>query len=485
MDTPTSEDNDNKKLLAAESAGNPPLTPNNDWHEGTEFKPSDTLPPIEATPSDDELIESTLKFNPPAVPNDKPIIVLPAPGQPIIETSPRLYRAIDKKKIMFVQDRRVVEVLKQGEGGLTIEPVSVSAFRSRIEEVAVLYRVGVDNKGKRILRPCRCSEDMSKALLAARDAGDLLSPLSMVSTSGVLAVGLDGKAYILGPGYHRLLGGIYIGDHGLIPELSLEEGKRGIAELMGGFRYLTEADFIRAVAAFLAAIAVPGGLFGRDRVPLFYYEADEPQTGKGFMTKLLAAAIGQELSPVTPRRGGVGSFDEAFDAALQCGLSLVLIDNLRGALDSPHLESFLTWDTAFRTRTPHKRWVHVNPLRYLVLATSNGLKTTLDLRRRMVRIRLRKQPEGHHYKKYREGDIYAHVQANHLYFLGCGMALLRPWIDAGCARTGETRHDLRGAVGALDWILRNAFSELPRLMDGAEWEDDSDLHDGGASGEML
>ena len=483
MNTPKESDTNEPFLSNPEIS--PQTHPEPSWHCGTMFTSSDNLPPVEPAPSDGELVESGLPFNPPAVPDDKPLIVLPASGQPIIDTAPRLFRAINKAEIMFAQDGRVVEIIKQGEGGLVIEPVSVSAFRSRIEEVATLYRGGVDNKGKRILRPCRCSEDMSKALLASRDARELLSPLSMVSASGVLAVGLDGKAYILGPGYHRLLGGIYIGEHDLIPELSLEEGKRGVAEFLGGFRYQTSADFIRAVAAFLAGVAVPGGLFGRDRVPLFYYEANEPQTGKGFMTKLLAAAIGQELSPVTPRRGGVGSFDEAFDAALQCGLSLVLLDSLRDSLDSPHLESFLTWDTAFRTRTPHKKWVRVNPLRYVVLATSNGLKTTLDLRRRVVRIRLRKQPEGHHYRTYPKGDIYAHVQANQLYFLGCGMALLRPWIDAGRPRTGETRHDLRGSVAALDWVLRNAFPEMPRLMDDAQWDEDSEATGTGSADETL
>ena len=80
-------------------------------------------------------------------------------------------------------------------------------------------------------------------------------------------------------------------------------------------------------------------------------------------------------------------------------------------------------------------------------------------------VRLLKQPNGHEFRSYPEGDLLAHVRKDQSRFLGAVLAVVRGWHARGKPRSKETRHDFRGWVQVLDWIVQHLLGGVP-LMDG-------------------
>ena len=139
--------------------------------------------------------------------------------------------------------------------------------------------------------------------------------------------------------------------------------------LLVGFKFASRADRSRGLASMISPAMIMGGLLPV-RAPLDLGEADQSQTGKGFRNKITAAIYNQVVTTVTQRRQGVGGLDEAFDGALIAGSTFICLDNVRGKLDSPSIESFMTEDT-YMARSSHTRQTPIDPRRVTVMLTSN------------------------------------------------------------------------------------------------------------------
>jgi hypothetical protein len=94
---------------------------------------------------------------------------------------------------------------------------------------------------------------------------------------------------------------------------------------------------------------------------------------------------------------------------------------------------------------------------YIFQASSNGAKGTRDISNRSCVIRIRKRNEGYEWKKFKEGDLYDHVQANQGVILGAVHRVVREWIENGKPETNELRHSFRKWSRKLDWIMKNIF----------------------------
>jgi hypothetical protein len=180
---------------------------------------------------------------------------------------------------------------------------------------------------------------------------------------------------------------------------------------------------------------------------------------------VVRAVYNEVAYPITKKTGGVGSLDESLSAALCSGKPFIAFDNYRGKLDSPSLESALTWGKPIRVRVPYHGEVAVDIKRVSFQLTSNGFDATKDLANRVSIVRILKQPEGYAFKTYPEGDLLRHVEACQPFYLGCVFALIRAWLSAGKPKTDEARHDFREWAQSLDWIVQKLCYMSP-LMDG-------------------
>jgi hypothetical protein len=422
----------------------------------------ETIPICEKSP---ELVAGMLPHDPP-LPKEMPLVLLPSNYCAVRPSAAPAFRELAKKHIIFIHAQTIVEYVKKRNGTGYLAPLTPAGLASRLEILGTLVKHVVGKDGKVVLKQSLCSKSTAEILLESREAMEYLEPLAIVSNTPIL-VSDKGVPRVLCEGYHPHLDGVLVTDKKPPIDVPLPEAVEALTSLLKDYSFETDSDCARAMAMLLTVAMVDGGLLRGEPVPLFVIEADQSHAGKGFLVKIATAIVKQEPPPLSPRRGGVGSPDEGFDAALLRGYSCVLLDNIRGHLDSTHIESFFTAGSEFLCRIPHRPNLPVDPRRYVIFLTSNGFQTTPDLENRIIRVRIRKQPEGYPFPWWPEGHLLHHVRKLQRYYHSCVLSVLKEWITRGLHATRESRHEFRGWARPLDWIIRHIFEKhiSGRLLD--------------------
>ena len=384
-------------------------------------------------------------------------IVLPSGAVSISESARVIFERIAPTQTLFWRGGVLVE-LATVAGVTSLEIVKPDNFRSRAERLGNLMAWRQVN-GEAVLKSGRMSKDDATAIMATLEARELLPPISSVLRCPVI-VEENGSPVVLGQGYHPTSGGILIVEGEVPEQVPVDEAVKSLRRLVDEVHFQSPADESRALAAFISPALRMGGIF-TGRVPIDVAEANVSQSGKGYRQEMNCALYNETAYLVTARNGGVGSTDESFAAALIAGRPFICLDNFRGKLDSATLEAFLTAPGLFPARVPHRGEVSIDPKRFLLQMSSNGMESTADLANRSSICRIRKRP-GFAYR-----DTLGELKERQPYFLGCVFAIVAEWIASGKPRTKDRRHDFHEWAQTLDWICREILGVAP-LMDGHE-----------------
>ena len=388
-------------------------------------------------------------------------IILPSGDVTISECAEDLFTRIANVGDMYQRGGTIMEVLPDGHGKLHLKVITPTAFRSRIEKYGrtVAWRSGANND--RVLKPTVCPEDAARALMASEAAQRLLPPIAMIIDCPVV-VDVGGEMKVLAKGYHHDYSGILVTDGAATSLVEPWTAVKTLCDLISEFEFQSPGDFARAFAILITPALKMGGII-HGHIPIAVLEADLSQAGKTFFAKLLAALYNDRPSMVSMRRGGVGSVDESFSQALVDGRPFITLDNFRGKIDSPLIESFQTASSSFPARVPHHGTIQVDPSRFVLSITSNGMEITPDLANRSCIIRIRKR-QGVVYRSYPEGDLIQHVAANQSRLLGCVFSVVAEWIKQGKPKSNVVDHDFREWAQTLDCVVQ-AVNLGPLLAD--------------------
>lgn len=383
-----------------------------------------------------------------------PIVILPHGIQPISATGHALGTLLARTERFFVRGGAVAKLTRDFDGLPVLDDVHPATLASDFETVAVLCKI---EEGKP--KPATCSETTAKLISASAAFRNAMSPLTVLTRCPVL-IDRAGKLMQI-CGYDRQSGIFAAGQPA--EAMSIDEARRLLYEILSDFKFATRADRARALAAMITPSLIFGGLL-RYRAPVDLGEANDSQSGKGFRNRQTAALYAQSVKNVAQKKGGVGSMEENFNMALIRGANFISLDNVRGKLDSPSIESFLTEDN-YLARGPYMAPTEIDPRRIVVMMTSNKADITPDFAKRCSCVRILKQDDGYVFKPYPEGDILEHIRANQPRFLGAVFSIIFAWNAAGRPKTTETRHDFRPWAQTLDWITQNLLDAGP-LLDG-------------------
>ncbi len=399
--------------------------------------------------------------------NEKPAIVLPGNGVTYNDTAENLCRVFNRQPederlfsrggiANFIEtDRRTGEQILK-----VLHPCRAKSEFERVATLVKRYRRTVKGEIEFHEAPDVCSDNVAKGIMESAPFKEGLPSINLVTSSPVIVRRENGKCEIV-EGFDEASGILAKGNK--VERVPLGEAVELLKELVQDFDFQSESDKSRALANIITPALVFGGILN-DRVPIAMVEADKSQAGKGFLNKLITTIYNETASIVTQRNGGVGGFDESFDTALVKGKPFVSFDNLRGKVDSPALESFMTEFTHI-ARVPNCAGVEIDPRRYLILATSNNFAMTRDLANRVNVVRIRKRSMDYRYMEFSEGNVLDHVMANQSKYLGAVFAVVTEWCNRGCPKTSEYRHDRKTWAKCLDWIVQNLFGCAP-LLDG-------------------
>ncbi len=392
------------------------------------------------------------------------IIYLPSGPTPISDTAKQIFSLMARDNRAFYRGGRVHEVAADSDGRLRLDVLLPEALRSRIEKLGTTMAYIKNQNGEYNPSQKRPTYEDCKALLATTEARDLLRSIANVYASPVLVLN-HGEPVTITKGYHAVAGGAFVCDGEAVPELDAKEAASQLADLLVDFRFVSESDRTRNLSTILSPALRFGG-FISGNVPIHSNEADQSQTGKGYNLEVVASIYGERPALVTMKSAGVGGFDEALSQRLIDGRPFLQLDNLRGRLDSQFLEAVLTAPGAVGCRVPHKGEVYVDPCRFFFSATSNGFEATRDLANRSCIIRLRKQPEGYPFKRWPEGSLVEHVQANQLHYLGCIHSIIKAWWTAGAQRGDSGGHDFRAWAQTVEGVIRFAWPDSSPMFEG-------------------
>ena len=385
-----------------------------------------------------------------------PTVFLPGGPATILQSAVQLGSLLDKTGKYYIRSGMVTTVGKDKDGRPLLETIKPAGLSSVFETVAKLMELA-KQKRQFVPQEAICTEQAAKLIQHSAAFQALLPPIHLLSRCPVL-IERDGVLVQIS-GYDRDSGILAFGESAT--DMSLGDAVELLSKMLADFRFATSADRARALAGLITPAMVFGDLLG-GRAPVDLGEADKSQTGKGYRCKLVAAVYGHTVKTIVQKKGGVGSLEESFATALVQGYSFISFDNVRNAIDSPALESFLTEDS-FLARVPHLAAIEVDPRRVVVQLTSNRAEITTDLANRSSCVRILKRAEDYRFRQYAEGDILEHIRANQPLYLGAVFAVVKAWHAAGKPRTEATGHDFRAWAGRLDWIAQNLLQAGPLL----------------------
>jgi hypothetical protein len=404
--------------------------------------------------------------NDPSIPQMADGFILPGNGQTISASAEGIFSIIAERECMFLRGGSIVEI-STTDGEEVMEDLKDQAFRSRIESYGTIYalrkRSAGRNGGSTVVQDITtCSQDAAKAIMAAEER-EVLPKVRLLSNSHFLHEDEAGDPKLSKTGLNEFNGGIFVNERAqAIEDMTWEEARDLLRDMLSAYEFLTPADLTRALAMLLAPAFRLGGWL--EKIPALVTEADQSQTGKTYICRLIAAIYGETAVEFSGKgKGGVGSLDESFGSALATGRPFMLVDNFRGKLDSCYIESFLTGDRLFQVRIPHKAAFNVRPNSALVMFSSNGMEMTKDMMNRACFVRIRKRSQQ--WRQFEKGGLLEHVRDNSGKYLGAVHALIRLWFDCAKVRSKERRHDFQDWAQIMDAVVPRAF-DLPPLLEG-------------------
>ena len=212
-------------------------------------------------------------------------------------------------------------------------------------------------------------------------------------------------------------------------EVPAAEARKELDDLVVDFPFATDGDKANLIALMLTVLVRPaiGG-----NIPLFAVSAGQARVGKTLLVQSLVAELllGQRVR-VTPWQRNQESNDKRLTAALRSGDSLILLDNVRGIVDSPLLEAALT-SASLSVRTLFTHDVETIENGSIFVMTNNNAKLSRDLVYRCIDIRLQSpvaDPAAR--RSFNHPDIFAHVRACRSRILALLVGMVERWKAAG------------------------------------------------------
>ncbi len=402
----------------------------------------------------------------------KPNLILPsaAGGNAvnIMQTTRDVLTNFAASGVYYRKGDVVVRTVPDKQVGVKLEPITPAYMQTLLfERFNVLKWAGRGNNAG-LFDAVEIKDITLKAIIGSHLVEQMVLPVQVITTSPYL-VYVDGNLVQLKNGYNPERGGILV-TSGIEPvTVPIDEAVKAIQAVYADYDFATPSDRSRCIAGpFCTGIRL-AGIY--ERGPFLGFEADVSQAGKTKMWGVHCAMVGQRYGTVAQKKGGVGSLDEQLMEKMVDGCTAILLDNMRGRLDSTYFEACLAPEGGdLSARIAGVRSVPVDPRLTQFGLTSNGVELTLDAANRALITRIRKRRHGYSFRQWTDAagrpvGLREHVEAHRSYYHGCVNSVILDWWKNGAQRLECEDHDFKESVGALDYVVRHYFG-LPPLLDG-------------------
>ena len=196
----------------------------------------------------------------------------------------------------FYQRDGLLTEVRQNAAGFRLEIIKPALFVSLVEDVARVVKKTKHDQAQALL-----PNDMASNILQSRTFKQELPEIKGLSNCPILSE-REGRLESVA-GYDPTTG---ILAHGKpVPMISPADAKVLLDDLLQDYVFATESDRSRALAAFLTPALLASGLL-QSATPAVVLEADDSQTGKGYLVRLVAAVYASVPATVVQTKGGGG-----------------------------------------------------------------------------------------------------------------------------------------------------------------------------------
>jgi hypothetical protein len=397
--------------------------------------------------------------------NGKTAVELPCPGRPLSDFAEEVGKMLagagvySRGGVAFTVDHATKQLC-------AVDP---QWLRTWAESEVSLFKQAKTSAGLAITLRHSMSLDVARALVVSPQFLAHLPEIKKFSPVRMPVMRADGRIELLPEGFDPETltltdpnGCKYSTDNP--PEL----GAKAIRGALAEFPFADERSKAAAVAAMLTVYA--GGLLPPASTnPAFIYLANAEGSGKTTLAQLAGIPYGvceAESKPATEEE-----WQKTLLALVMGGARLLLLDNLKGHLNSPSFEAYLT-ATKFSGRILGLNKKFSGEADAVVLLTGNRLTVSPDLRRRCIFVELFMQElraEDRVFKRRLDAPAILELQPALLTALWC---MVRGWdadgrppaskINSSVPRWSET------IAGIVEWAGFACPSVPAELEDGGD-----------------
>jgi hypothetical protein len=324
-------------------------------------------------------------FAPAAAPletiNGKPAIRLPGDGRLLSEFAEELGTLLAGEGVFA---RKGVAFILDAEAQ-ALAPATSGWLRTWAERAVVPYRARVDAPGAIIVRSM--AKDVADAVLAAPQFLEKLPRVERIHPCPMPWLREDGRIELLEPGLDAGSGTLTLDPGFTLEPLPLGEARMVLEILLEEFCFAEDRGRSKAahIGAMLTVFA--GGIMPTKSIkPCFIYVGNAPGSGK---TTLAQTAGVPYCEPPSAEDAPTDNAEwgKKLLAVVMSGRRLILLDNVKGRLNSTALEAYLT-SPSFSGRVLGANREFTGEAGATVLLTGNDLQWTPDLRRRSLAVEL-------------------------------------------------------------------------------------------------
>ena len=362
--------------------------------------------------------------------NGKPALQLPGDGRPLGDFAADIGTMLAKQNIFA---RKGCAFTLDAEGQ-KLEPATATWLRSWAEKTVCCYKLRTrgDNELK---LAATMTEDAARVVLVAPQFLERLRRVERFHPCRLPVIRRDGSLELL-PDGHDVESATYTAPGTRYPlDMSLDAALAVIEETFAEFPFAEDRGRSKAVAIAAMLTVFAGGIMppGSTR-PVFLYLCNAEGGGKTTAARLAGIPYGAVAAESAPT--DETEWQKKLLSAVIGGRRLLLLDNLKGFLNSPALEAYTT-SSRYAGRILGVSKEFSGEACATVLITGNRLVISPDMRRRSLTVELfMAELRAEDRRFVRRLDDPAMLDLRPRLLAAC-WALVRAWDKAG--RPGATR----------------------------------------------
>jgi hypothetical protein len=402
--------------------------------------------------------------------NGKPALQLPGDGRPLGDFAEDCGRMLAAQSI-FARKGCAFTLNPEGQ---KLEPATPTWLRSWAERHVCCYKSRTSH-GQEMRLASTMTEDAARVVLVAPQFLETLRRVERFHPCRLPVIRRNAAIELLPEG-HDAESATYTAPGSPYPlDMTAEDARQVIEDAFAEFPFADDAGRSKAVAVAAVLTVYAGSIMAEGSTrPVFLYLGNAEGTGKTTAARLAGICYGAVAAESAPTEES--EWQKKLLSAVIGGRRLLLLDNLKGNLNSPSLEAYTT-ASRYAGRILGVSKEFEGEACASVLITGNRLTVSPDMRRRSLVVELfmsELRAEDRHFSRRLDDPALLALRPR---LLGACWALVKAWDIAGRPAASRMNSSFPRWCDTIGGIVEHAGFACPTAPAELDGMGDTDTRD--------